>query len=366
MRVAVVGAGFSGLISAIALSEVSEVKIFEEHEEVGVPEHCTGIVSGKVWEKLSKYVPDYVNEGFLEEFFVGLPDGRGAVIKGPKNFAVKLKRKELEKEMLDYALSKGVMFERKLVLEVSPRGTVEGEKFDKVLLAEGWRAELSSRFGIAAKPRRVYGINLEVKGRTSRPGSVEVWFDKGLAPGFFAWVVMLEDKAVVGTAATKGHNVRALARKVLEKAKERGLVEGEVVKEYGGVIQTGPPTKAPCYKALCSTGDAAGLNKPVTGGGLYPSLSVAEKYPRYLNGKLVKAYSIIPRLYAETLVARMLHGAPQKLYEEVFTALDGEVWRVKEYDNHVKSVKEIVKSMGAHKLVEALLAALRGLLPQPL
>jgi len=363
MRVAIVGAGFSGLISAIALSEVSEVKIFEEHEEVGVPEHCTGIVSGKVWKKLSKYVPDYVNEGFLEEFFLGLPDGRGVVIKGPKDFAVKLKRKELEREMLEYTLSKGVVFERKLVLDVTPKGKVEGEKFDRVLLAEGWRAELSSKFGIAAKPRRVYGINLEVKGRTSRPGSVEVWFDKDLAPGFFAWVVMLDDKAVVGTAAIKGYNVRVLAHKVLEKAKERGLVEGEVIKEYGGVIQTGPPAKAPCYKVLCSTGDAAGLNKPVTGGGLYPSLNVAEKYPRYLNDKLVKAYTIIPRLYAETLVARMLHGAPQKLYEKVFTTLNGEVWRVTEYDNHVRSIKEIVRSMRIRKLVEAFLAALRGLLP---
>ncbi len=355
-RIAVVGAGFAGLISALKLSEVAEVKIFEEHPEVGFPEHCTGIVSGSVWRKLKRYVSEESLEGFLNEFFLGLPSGKGLTIKGPKDFAAKLERRRLEEEMLESALASGAKFEQKLVKDVSPKGLVEGERFDKVVLAEGWRAELSSRFGIAGAPRRVFGINLEVVGKTEAPGKVEVWFDKDLAPGFFAWVVMLEWKAVVGTAATKGYNVRKLAEKVLERAERRGLVRGEVKKVYGGVIQTGPPTPSPCYKALCSTGDAAGLNKPVTGGGLYPSLTVAEGFVKHFP-KLVKAYKIIPRLYLETLVARVLHGAKQRTYERLFTELDGLELELSEYDNHIKSLKEAARSLGAGKLLKLVLKA---------
>ncbi|ABU81765.1 dehydrogenase (flavoprotein)-like protein [Ignicoccus hospitalis] len=357
MRVAVVGAGFSGLVSSIYLSRVANVTLFEEHGEVGVPEHCTGVVSGAVWEALSSFVSSEVNEGALEEFFLGLPEGVGVTLKGPKGFAAKLDRRRLEEELLETALAEGVKFVKKLVIRVTPKGYVDNEKYDRAVIAEGWRAELSERLGVAAKPRRVYGLNLEVVGRAAYPGRAEVWFDKSLAPGFFSWVVMLDGKAVVGTAATKGYDVRALARKALEVAERRGLVEGEVKKEYGGVIQTGPPSLTPCASKVCATGDAAGLNKPVTGGGLYPSLYVASRYPSNVDN-LVKAYRVIvPRLLAETPVARALHGAPQRAYVKLFTALDGEVLRVTEYDNHLKTLAELVQSKKAFKLLKALLKA---------
>jgi len=362
VRVAVVGAGFAGLATSIKLSRAAKVTLFEEHEEVGVPEHCTGIVSGRVWEELGSYVSKSVKEGDLSEFFIGLPSGKGVTLKGPKDFAVRLDRKRLEEEMLETALSMGVEWRVKLITDVTPKGSVHGQSFDRVFLAEGWRAELSSRLGIAARPRRLYGLNVEVRGRAAHPGRVEVWFDKALAPGFFAWVVMLEEKAVVGTAAVRGYNVEKLLSSTLEVARRRGLVEGEAVKRYGGVIQTGPPVLAPCLRAVCSAGDAAGLNKPVTGGGLYPSLDVAKKLPGNLN-RPIKAYKIVPRLYAETAVARLLHGAPQRFYERLFSELDGEEWRISEYDNHLRSVREIIGEMRVKKFALLFLKALRYLLP---
>lgn len=353
MRVAIVGAGFSGLAAALELSEVSEVTIFEEHGEVGIPEHCTGIVSKRVYEAL-KFAEEAV-EGKLEEYFIGTKEGKGIRIKGPKGFTVKFQRKRLEEIMLEVALSKGAKFINKFVREVSPKGRVDGETFDRVIVAEGWGAEIAKSLHVAPKPRRVYGINLEVKGKTAFPGTVEVWFDEALAPGFFAWVVMLEGKAVVGTASEpKRGNVRKLAEKVLEQAVKRGLVEGEVVKVYGGVIQTGPPSLAPYRGKVAVTGDAAGLNKPLTGGGLYPSLEVAKGYRKYFP-RLWRAYHpLVERLYAETYFSRLLHKGNQKFYDKLFNGLDGFEIYLEEYDNHVKALFSAVKALGLRGVLKAL------------
>ncbi len=353
MRVAVVGAGFSGLAAALELSEVSEVTIFEEHKEVGIPEHCTGIVSKRVYEGL-KFAEEAV-EGKLEEYFIGTKEGKGIRIKGPKGFTVKFQRKRLEEIMLEVVLSKGAKFINKFVKEVNPKGTVEGERFDRVVIAEGWGAEIAKTLHVAPKPRRVYGINLEIEGKTAFPGSVEVWFDELLAPGFFAWVVMLEGKAVVGTASEPGRaNVRKLAEKVLEIAKRRGLVEGEVVKAYGGVIQTGPPSLAPYRGRVAVTGDAAGLNKPLTGGGLYPSLEVAKGYKKFFP-KLWRAYHpLVERLYAETYLSRPLHKGNQKFYEKLFNSLDGFEIYLEEYDNHIKVLGKAIRALGIKGTVKAL------------
>ena len=46
--VIVVGAGPAGLCTALrAAEEGLDVLVLEEHTEVGVPTHCTGIVSGE-------------------------------------------------------------------------------------------------------------------------------------------------------------------------------------------------------------------------------------------------------------------------------------------------------------------------------
>ncbi len=357
MRVAVVGAGFSGLIASIRLSDLADVTLFEEHKEVGVPEHCTGIVSGSVYEGLS-FAKEAV-EGELEEYFIGTKEGKGIRIKGPKGFTVKFNRKMLEEIMLEVALSKGVKFVNKLVVEVRRDGRVDGEPFDRAIIAEGWQGELSKRLGIVARPRRVYGINLEVRGKTAYPGSVEVWFDERLAPGFFAWVVMLEDKAVVGTASEpKRANIRALAEKVLEMAKEKGLVSGYVEKVYGGVIQTGPPVLVPYRGKAFVTGDAAALNKPLTGGGLYPSLKVADGFKKFFP-KFERAYHpLVERLYLETAVARLLHKGKQRFYEKLFSALHGYEIYLEEYDNHVKALMSAVRALGLRGSVKALASLL--------
>ena len=361
MRTAIIGAGFAGLMAAKELCEMEEVTVFEEHDKVGFPEHCTGIVSHRVVEAIGNVAKRNV-EGYLSEFRVGTRNGAGITIKGPKRFTTKLNRAQLEKDMLEEAVSKGAVFKNKLVTNVTYDGKVDDEKFDRVIVAEGWRADISRRLGIGHNARLVYGVNLEVEGKTAYPGSVEIWFDKDLAPGFFAWVVMLDEKAVVGTASEpRKANVKDLAFKVFEIAKRRGLVEGKVSKIYGGVILTGPPSLTPYKGKVCAMGDAAGLNKPLTGGGLYPTTLAVKKLKE--KRSFPKAFHpLVERLYLETVLARIIHGAPQRVYQRVFEELDGTEISVTEYDNHLRTLKEV----GGRTLVFTFMKALKALLlPSP-
>ncbi len=342
MKIAVVGAGFAGLITAKKLSEAgANVTIYEEHGEVGLPEHCTGIVSRRVVELIGSEAKENV-EGEIDEFFLANSKLEGLWLKGPKGFTVKLNRRKLETDLLESALAEGATFVRKLVTRVNRRGEVEGIAYDKVFLAEGWRAELSRSLGIGHSSRTVYGLNAEVAGEVAYPRTSFIIFDKELAPGFFAWVVMLEHKAVIGTASERGKgNVKVLLEKVIEIARRKGLVRGEVVKTYGGVILTGPPSLAPCSREVCAIGDSAGLNKPLTGGGLYPTSVVANELKGNLDRPVKAYFPIVPRLYLETSVAKFLHKAPQRFYSKFFSSLNGEEISVTEYDNHLRTLAEM-------------------------
>ena len=49
LDVAVVGAGPAGLYAALLLAEEGfDVGVLEEHSVVGVPAHCTGVISDEV------------------------------------------------------------------------------------------------------------------------------------------------------------------------------------------------------------------------------------------------------------------------------------------------------------------------------
>ena len=126
---------------------------------------------------------------------------------------------------------------------------------------------------------------------------------------------------------------------------------------YGGVVLTGPPTLTPCKDKVCALGDAAGLNKPLTGGGLYPTTAVVKRFNEVET--FHKAYHpLVERLVLETLIARAIHKAPQRVYEKAFAELDGVELRVSEYDNHLRTLKEI----GGKRLVSILMRALKALI----
>ncbi len=315
MRAAVVGAGFAGLVMAQALLRLGySVDIYEEHVRVGYPPHCTGVVSEYVVSVLGRQAEVSVEASYREVVFT---DWRGSELAiRTRDTIYKLDRIRLEEEMLGEAISQGaeaLLGER--VTHLGADGLLKSrsraERYDLVVLAEGYHGRLRKSLGIRHEPLTSAGVNLVARlPAGSRVETITIVFNKELLPRGFAWLVPLDSGVHILGALSLDPG---MARPVAEKLATR--LGGRVVGSYGGVVLHGPPSREPGAGRILLAGDAAALNKPLTGGGLYPNTWLADlvakggdpagSYAR-VRGKLRRQYPVAKTLLGDAGVAESL------------------------------------------------------------
>src|SRR3989442_14804647 len=102
----VVGAGPAGLYTALRAAEGGlSVVVLEEHEELGVPTHCSGIVSGET-NRLYK-VPDDVVLSRPSSCLVISPGGRVAELEDPGEEIAVLDRAGFDRALAASVLEAG-------------------------------------------------------------------------------------------------------------------------------------------------------------------------------------------------------------------------------------------------------------------
>ncbi len=339
MRVAVIGGGFSGLIFSLKLLEAgADVTLFEEHDVVGYPPHCTGLVSRRVLGFIG--APAF--KSLVSKFdSLTLSNGSHHVTLRIRDGLFKLDRVKLERLMLEEALSKGLKAVlNATVKRVSPRGIVEyGDYrvFDSVIVADGYYGSVHRGLGVGYTKPPVYGVNVEY---STPPGSkgVTVVFDSSITKGFFSWLVVMDDRVLAGLGV---RSPELLGRSL--KILERRLGLKDRISAYGGPIITGPPAETLSLGRIHIVGDAGGLNKPLTGGGLYPNSLAAviakrmiregfdvneslSKSLAIVSGMLRKQYRIAKAILEGNVVEKVL----RLVAEEGVASVVGDV----DYDHH--------------------------------
>lgn len=288
---AVVGGGPCGLYASLLASKSGiDAVLFEEHGEIGSPQHCAGHISIRGLRALGLRVPQGLLRGAYRGAILHSPSGRTLLLDAGEEVSVSIDRKGFERHLADLSESAGttlILGERvKEIrrmgksLEIIPSSPNSAPAECRIALdAEGYPPKLlggmrywspshySALMGIGAEVEEVHGI---------REGFVELYFGRATAPGFFAWLIPLRGGgARIGLATERGNPKDLLDRFVRDR-----LIRSGKLPDRPRMVEMKPhpiPIWRGNYRTygdgLLVVGDAASQVKPTTGGGLFLGMS---------------------------------------------------------------------------------------------
>ena len=281
--VVVVGGGPAGLYAADCIARQGwSVAVFEEHREIGQPVHCTGILAKEVFRRFMLPQTAILAEHGATRFYS--PSGYELSYQTVAPEAVVIDRQSFDLRLAAQAQNRGVRLflgTRVSQLQRSDEGvtllTSQGVFSGKlVILATGAAYHLHRSLGLELPKQFLHTAQAEVDFPWS--GEIELYFGTMVASGSFAWVVPFQhcghSKARIGLMATKEAE-RAFTRFLYSQPIASRISSASLVRFRRRPIPLTPLSQTFAYRTLV-VGDAAGLTKPTTGGGIYYSLLSAE------------------------------------------------------------------------------------------
>jgi len=276
--IAVIGAGPAGLITARdAARRGVNIAVLEEHEEIGVPCHCAGLLSLKGLREI-QVPPD---ESFIQNRVNGAhffsPSGLSFTIERDEHVALVVNRALLDRFLAKQAAQAGahLMLNSKVesiervgggILLSGNFGTI---KADVAVDAEAVASHFTREMGLQPLMMEdlLPALQYDLKGVDIDPRYVEVHVGRSIAPSFFAWVIPLNESSVRIGLACKGDNPREKLEQFMKKRFNDRVNLTRVHVRSGLIVTSGPISRTFCDNFL-AVGDVAGQVKPTTGGGV--------------------------------------------------------------------------------------------------
>jgi digeranylgeranylglycerophospholipid reductase len=304
--VAVVGGGPSGLYASSMLARAGHsVELYEEHADVGEPVHCTGVLAREVFGEFGLSADPILNELITVRFFA--PSGDTVEYTTPTVEAVVIDRLLFDRQLAGQAADAGVRLRRGRVtaVEIDRDGvtvTAGGStsRARVCLLACGASYAFQRRLGLGVPRLLLQSAQAEVP--AERLGEVEVHFGVDVAPRGFAWAVPVvrSGRACVRVGVMCDRDAAGNFSRLLSRIAPRwGIRDASSIAPRQRVLPLGPIGRT-YGDRLLALGDAAGLVKPTTGGGIYYGLLSAK---------------IAADLLVRALPADQLHAAALSAYE---------------------------------------------------
>jgi len=264
------------------------VRLLEEHRAVGVPSHCSGLISLRTLREAE--IGEEAAIHHLTGAFVHTQSGNSASLGGEKTQAVAIDRVKWDQTLAEQAQQAGAELVRARLtsverdnshvkLHVQTDGRDSTMTARMVVGADGSHSRVARTLGM---PRPAeYAYNLGIEGRLT-PGAGAEWRDDfvhvfvghELAPGWFGWIIPTGGGVVRVGIGSSGPVKPIECYRRLAAAFPALFAGIEPRRMYGGTI---PLTFAPrSYNDnVLLVGDAAGQVKPFSGGGIYTSLVAA-------------------------------------------------------------------------------------------
>ena len=347
----VIGAGVAGSYVAYSLASLGyEVAVFEEHEKIGEPVQCTGIIGVECFHRFPLFEGTVLSGVNSARLFS--PSGRELRIWRDSVQAYIVDRAAFDRTLADKAQQQGAHYLSSVrvgniaILDDGVRMEAEDGKrvFDAktAVIASGAGSNLPRKLGLGRAGDLVAGAQAEVN--TDGGGEIEVYFDQEVAPGFFAWFVpTARDRALVGLLSrrTSGFYLKKLLSSLYLQGK---IATPEAQITYGGVPLR--PLSKTFRERVLVVGDAAGQVKPTSGGGIYYSLLCAEIAADTLHQALSGTN------FSERLFARYQESWKQMIGRELRLGYLARRFYEKLSNHRIDQIFDIVESRG---ILESLL-----------
>lgn len=279
--VVIVGAGPAGLITARNLAAAGhDVVVLEEHTEIGIPVHCTGLLGSDAFDELDLPRGAILASAQRARFISS--DGNSVLLDSERVRASIVDRGVFDQMLAQRARDAGAEVRAnarvRSVVVSADRVVVGGDSGDArvearaCVLACGASYRLNRSLGLGVPRAFVQSAQLEAP--FAGPDQIEVHLGRETAPGGFGWVVPFHrgDRPFnrVGMLCENGAAPRFSGfTQAIGTRYAADTVAWPVPRLK--ILPLAPVPKTYANRVL-AVGDAAGLVKPTTGGGIYYGL----------------------------------------------------------------------------------------------
>jgi geranylgeranyl reductase family protein len=282
--VVIIGGGPGGMSAARALAANGwAVTVLEEHDQIGTPVHCTGVLAADVIDSMQVPAGAVLNPLSTVRFVA--PAGHAFEYTTATTEAVVIDRTVFDSELAKRAVLAGAIVSkgrRVTALDASDASVrvtfADGDTLDAraAILACGANYTFQRRLGFGLPSTFLQSAQMELP--ADRLGDVEIHFGSEIAPKGFAWAVPVRRPS--GTFARIGvmaeGDAGAYFSRMLARVRDRwSMAAPDVAVPRRRVLPLGSVRRTYADRVL-AVGDAAGLVKPTTGGGIYYSVVSGE------------------------------------------------------------------------------------------
>jgi geranylgeranyl reductase family protein len=349
--VVIIGGGpVGGLTSAIVAKAGYSTLLLEEHETIGEPIQCAGLITPRVFEMVDCAESSIINK--VRGAHIYSPHGRRLTVEAGETRAVVIDRKEFDTAIVNHARNIGVeVWSGAKATGISHDGndwevSVEEKTKESIvgcqllIGADGASSRVRHWLDLPQPDLILNGFDATVNNLEIDKEYVNIFTGKNVAPNFFAWMIPTGENVRVGLCTRDTQEpVYQYFKRLFTDGVPKDLLQGAcIMDEHSGRIPLGLLKKTYSDGSLL-VGDAAAQVKATSGGGIYMGLVCARHCARTIIDALEKddisekslanyqkqwMDEVGDELKHDLMIHRIYTSMTDRQIEEAFDLLDNE------------------------------------------
>ncbi len=277
----IIGGGPAGAYTGYLLAKQGyDTDIYEEHQEIGQPIQCAGIVTSTIKEILPVKPELILNK--IKVMKITSPNQKSIEIKLKEPDLV-IDRTKFDQYLIEKAIEQGagLFHNHRLTalenkkLKFSVKGETKYVNNSKYIIgADGPLSTVGKSIGSSIQ-KFFIGSQVVIENNFDRNMVETFLFNQG-----FGWIIPKnETQARVGIFSYKGSGTK------LDQLLKTKFPNSKILNRQGGLIPVHNPKLKTSKDNIYLVGDAAGMVKATTGGGIVQSLQAAEQLVKSIKTK---------------------------------------------------------------------------------